>query len=1102
MQLRELYQKDITREIQGVIKVDDEHSIAQELDEYIVTEEIARHLDTFFEAYSKGLGTSRTEQMGVWLSGFFGSGKSHFLKIVSYLLDNREVNGKRAVDYFDDKINDAMLLGNIKRAGETSSDVILFNIDTKSSLENTTSKDKVLAVLEKVFNEKLGYSHINFVADIERFLEENGKYEEFKSKFDNWSSIRSDFDFNQLEIAEKYAEVMGVSVDDANKLFDNRRDNYEVSAQTFAERVQKYIEKRGNDHHVIFLIDEVGQYIGNDGSLLLNLQSIVEELGVRTNGRAWVICSSQEAIDDVVKGVKKDDFSKILGRFDTKIKLSSTDIDEVIKQRLLAKTADGTTTLTSTYGSREAEIKNLLTFGEGGTYKATYHDAKDFAATYPYIPYQFKLLQDTYMSIREKGFAGAHLSSGARSLLGAIQETAKAHADSEIGTLVPFSAFYETVVTAIDSSIIRIFDKVELMIRDGQLEPQDKEILKTLFLLRSAQETMPTNLDNLAVLSVTNLSDNILDIKKRLADSLKRLEDRILIQRLGDNYRFLTDEEQDINREIKSQTFDPNDIATTLGEVIRGLVDTKYKYTNGRIFSLDLYMDDNKINGGTNELALRFTSAERHSVQSESMRSNNAAFVATPISIDLRSDIETAVKIEKYLRNQTGIKNDNEREKIISARRAEMEGLKEKIAADFSDVIRSATVIINGTEVEIPAREHLTTRRDLILAELVKSVYSKIEYIKAPLSRSGIKRMLTLPKMDLEDVNANIKAEDAINEYIVEQARNHVPITLESIVRDFKSAPYGFTDEDVAYIVAYLMKKELVNLVYNGETLPPTAETADILLKSANDGRITIKVRERIDNELLDSVRSLARELFNTTALGESEDEIAENLRREIDSKLEVTSGFLSKYSYGNYPGKSAVESTNTSLRELKQIRDTKDLFDTLHERQSALRTAFSQLSPVQSFFENQLPIFDRAVNAVKDYEMVSMSITVTANEVDSIREIVGMDEPYNDIPKLPALTSALEQATKDGRSELEKRAAEARKLEEERRKADVARKQAEAEGKVPAEAPKVAKPVRSGDLINKTYTIKSEADVDAMLGELRVKLLQELADNGEVKVI
>lgn len=1102
MQLKDLYKKDITREIQGVIKVDDEHSIAQELDEYIVTDEIAKHLDTFFDAYGKGLGTSRTEQMGVWLSGFFGSGKSHFLKIVGHLLDNREVNGKKSVDYFDEKINDAMLLGNIKRAGDTSSDIILFNIDTKSSLENTSSKDKILAVIEKVFNEKLGFSHINFVADIERHLEEKGKYDEFKSKFDDWSSMRSDFDFNQYDIAIKYAEVMGISADEANSIFDNRRDNYQVSPESFAERVQGYIEKRGNDHHVVFLIDEVGQYIGNDGSLLLNLQSIVEELGVRTNGRAWIICSSQEAIDDVVKGVKKDDFSKILGRFDTKIKLSSTDIDEVIRQRLLAKTDDGNTSLVATYNTKEAEIKNLLTFGEGGTYKATYRSAQDFASTYPYIPYQFKLLQDTYMSIREKGFAGAHLSSGARSLLGAIQETAKTHAESEIGTLVPFSAFYETVVTAIDSSIILIFDQVERMIKEGVLEPQDKEILKTLFMLRNAQETMPTNLDNLAVLSVTNLSDNILHIKKSLADSLKRLEDRVLIQKLGDNYRYLTDEEQDINREIKNQTFDPNDIATTLGEVIRGTVDTKYKYSNGRVFSLDLFMDTNKINGGTNELALKFTTSELQSVQSESMRSNNAAFVITPLSIDLRNDIETAVKVEKYVRNQAGIKNDSEREKIIAARRTEMEGLKEKISADFADLVRSAAVVINGTEVDIPARESVATRRDLILEELVKSVYTKIEYIKAPCSRSNIKRLLTLPKMELEVATANAKAEDAINEYVIEQARNHTPVTLESAVRDFKSAPFGFTDEDVAYIIAYLMKTELVNLVYNGTSLPPTADTADILLKSANDGKITIKVRERIDSQLLDSIRSLARDIFETTALGDTEDAMAESLRREIDTKLETTSAYLQKYNYQAYPGKQVVESAAANLRELKQIRDTKELFETLNTKQADLRSVFDGLKPVSSFFEHQVAIFDRATKAVQDYDFVSSSITVSSPEVATIREILTNDSPYGDIPKLSQLTSAVEQAVKDGRTQLDERADEARKLDEQRRQAEAERRRAEAEGREVAEVPRVAKPVRSGDLIRRSYDIKSEADIDTMLAELKQRLLQELADNGEVKVI
>lgn len=1102
MQLKDLYKKDITREIQGVIKVDDEHSIAQELDEYIVTDEIAKHLDTFFESYSKGLGASRTEQMGVWLSGFFGSGKSHFLKIVSHLLDNREVNGKKAVEYFDDKIHDAMLLGNIKRAGETSTDVILFNIDTKSSLENTTNKDAILAVIEKVFNEKLGFSHINFVADIERHLQEKGKYDEFKAKFDDWSSIRSDFDFNQYEIAEKYAEVMGMSADEANKIFDNRRDTYQVSPESFAQRIQEYIEKRGNDHHVVFLIDEVGQYIGNNGSLLLNLQSIVEELGVHTNGRAWVICSSQEAIDDVVKGVKKDDFSKILGRFDTKIKLSSTDIDEVIRQRLLAKTDDATTSLVSTYNTRQAEIANLLTFGEGGTYKATYRSAQDFAETYPYIPYQFKLVQEVFMTLRRQGYAGSHLSSGARSLLGAIQETAKKRTDSEIGTLVPFYDFYDTVVTSINSSFIRTFDEVKSMIKTGDLEQQDEEILKTLFMLRGSQETLPTNLDNLAVLSVTNLSDNILDIKKNLADSLKRLEDRVLIQKLGDNYRFLTDEEQDINREIKNQIIDPNDRYAMLGEVIRGKIETKYQYTNGRPMSVSLFMNDNKINGGSNELALKFTSNEIQSVQSESMRLSDTAFVITPLSIDMKNEIDTTLQIEKYIRSQAGIKNDPERDKIIAARRTEMEGLKEKISEDFADIIRSATIVINGTEVDIPARESVATRRDLILEELVKSVYTKIEYIQKPSNRSDIKRLLTLPKMELEVATANTKAEDAINEYIVEQARNHVPVTLESIVRDFKSAPFGFTDEDVAYIVAYLMKTELVSLIYNGTTLAPTADTADILLKSANDGKITIKVRERIDNQLLDTVRSVARDLFDTTALGDTEDAMADSLRREIDTKLEATTAYLQKYNYASYPGKSVVETVNALLRELKQIRDTKDLFDALDDKQNDLRAAFDAYKPVVSFFEHQVPIFDRATKAVQDYDFVSSSITVNSPEVAQIRDIVAKDSPYGDIPKLAPFTSAVEQAVKTGRDELQKRADEARKLEDERRKAEEDKRQAEAQGQVVMDAPRVAKPVRSGDLINRTYSLKSEEDVDAMLGELRQRLLQELADNGEVRVI
>ena len=159
--LKKLYAKDIEREIQGVIKVDDESYIGQELEEYVVTEELLKHFNSFFSAYNTGINTN-TEKMGVWISGFFGSGKSHFLKIVSYLLENKLVNGKAAVDYFDDKIEDKMLLADIKRAGNISTDVILFNIDSKTENSNGT-KDRILDVFERLHTPSFGINPIKFI---------------------------------------------------------------------------------------------------------------------------------------------------------------------------------------------------------------------------------------------------------------------------------------------------------------------------------------------------------------------------------------------------------------------------------------------------------------------------------------------------------------------------------------------------------------------------------------------------------------------------------------------------------------------------------------------------------------------------------------------------------------------------------------------------------------------------------------------------------------------------------------------------------------------------------------------------------------------------
>ncbi len=142
MKIQTLFERPISRPINGVVKADqlDNDSVWQELDEFVVTRELAQHLRQFFSVYCDALAHPSdpdvTGKVGVWVSGFFGSGKSHFIKVLSYLLRNRththDGQSKRAVEFFESKITDAMLLGDIKRAVAADTDVVLFNIDSKA----------------------------------------------------------------------------------------------------------------------------------------------------------------------------------------------------------------------------------------------------------------------------------------------------------------------------------------------------------------------------------------------------------------------------------------------------------------------------------------------------------------------------------------------------------------------------------------------------------------------------------------------------------------------------------------------------------------------------------------------------------------------------------------------------------------------------------------------------------------------------------------------------------------------------------------------------------------------------------------------------------
>ena len=448
MNIRDMFFKEIDRDIKGVIKVgqSDDENIFQELDEYVVTSELEKYMDRFFAAYKRGV-ESRTDKMGVWISGFFGSGKSHFLKILSYILSNKVVMDDKgqshaASSFFLEgvKVENESLKKKISEVSGWSDDVdvILFNIDSKSATDSKMNKEAVKDVFMKVFNDYLGYcGSIPFLADFERKLDNDGRYEEFKTKFEeingsSWVESREDFYFIQDEIMETVVSLGIMSENEARNWTENAQSSYSLSIDKFAEYIRKYCESKGKDHHVLFLVDEIGQYIADDSKLMLNLQTVTEDLGTACKGNAWIIVTSQQDIDSITKTMGED-FSKIQGRFDTRIALSSANVDEVIRKRILYKKDTATVILKDLYGSHEFDIKGNITFSEGTPEMPLYADADEFAEVYPFIPYQSKLLGNVLTSVRQYSSSGKHLADGERSMLALFKEAAQKYENEREG---------------------------------------------------------------------------------------------------------------------------------------------------------------------------------------------------------------------------------------------------------------------------------------------------------------------------------------------------------------------------------------------------------------------------------------------------------------------------------------------------------------------------------------------------------------------------------------------------------------------------------------------------------------------------------------------
>jgi hypothetical protein len=1034
MQIKDMFAKKIDREIQGVIIVGqgEETNVSQELEEYVVTRELQKHFADFFSAYKKGI-VGTTPKMGVWISGFFGSGKSHFLKILSYLLENKQVGDKQALDYFveDKKIVDPMVLADMKLAAETPTDVVLFNIDSKSESTSKQNKDAIVNVFLKVFNEMQGFcGSMPHVADLERKLSEAGRFDEFKKTFeevygDPWEDSRQDFDFIQDSVVEALAEMDFMKESSARNWCEKAVEPYQISIEDFAKRVKVYIDRQGKNHHVVFLVDEIGQYIGDDSKLMLNLQTVTEELGKECMGKAWVIVTSQQDIDSITK-VKGNDFSKIQGRFDTRLSLSSANVDAVIKKRILDKTDTAAESLRVLYEQKATILKNLIVFNDG-VEKKLYSSAQDFAEVYPFVPYQFNLLGSVLTSIRTHGASGKHLSEGERSMLALFKESAAALKDREMGTLIPFHRFYDALENFLDHSHRGVISKAY---DNSYINPERKDkdvfavnVLKTLFMIKYVLE-IESNIDNITSLMIENIDDDRIELKGRVEEALKVLMRQMLVQKNGNLYVFLTDEEQEINNEIEKENVEMPEVITKIAEMIFEDIfsDKKYRHPafNGRYaFGFNQAVDDRpyKANqtydlglriltpwydGGTDDATLRMMSGQGKEV-----------LVLLPNDDEFLTEMRVYLKIERFLRKNTATQLAKY-ETIKEAKRVEMRERNANAKLFLKEALQEATIYVNGDVARISSKD-VTNRIHEAIGRLVQTVYHKLSYIDTAMGEAEIRKLFRSTNqmsLGLEDgAESNTHALDDVQAFIATNSRNHMKTSMKTVKDRFMKAPYGFVEDDVHWLVARLFKRGDLAFTVNGESVTLNNKSEEDILnfitKKAFAEKLLMEERTRVSDKDKKAVRDVTKEVFHVSLAAEDEDSMMKTFQSYARKTIAEMEKLEVHYNQFSYPGKKVLESGKQLMLSVLQIQSPLDFFGTIAEKRDDFYDFAEDYDPVKSFFSGeQRPIFQRTLKLLAIYDDSKTYIVEEDLEgiVQQMRTIVQQEKPYGNIPKLPDL--------------------------------------------------------------------------------------------------
>ena len=867
MDMKGLYAKDIFRSIDGVIKADDVSKVASEVDEYVMTSEIRSGLSRIVDVWNQVDAPSN----GVWIAGFFGSGKSHLLKMLSYLLGeqagSQPLTREEVECAFERKVaGDETTIADLKRSLHTPTRAVLFNIDAKDDKSTRERGSAMIEVFYKVYFEARGlYSKDLGVGALERDLEDRGELARFREAYQEeaghtWEVGRVNTVFSEALVSRALARL-GHQVDQP---FRSYREQMNLSAEAFAQDVASWLDRQGPHQRIAFFVDEVGQFIGDDSQLMLNLQTITEQLATHCSGRAWVFVTSQEELSGIMEQMderQSKDFSKIQGRFAITVNLSTEEVTDVIARRLLTKSEQGAEELDTMWQRLGAGFPSMFRFPEGTKKYDNYRTRDSFVAKYPFVDYQFEMFTQAMRGLSDNDlFTGRHSSVGARSLLGVCQQIAQELTDDELGTVASFDRFYDGIAAMLKSDVK---DNIGRAAHDSRTsDPFTMSVLKVLLLVRYV-DSFHAYPRNIAVLLRRSLDQDATDLEERVKRALHILSDQVYVQRQADGtYAYMTNEEKEVRREISQIIVESREVTDLVRADIRKHVGTSatsfvYPGTNRRM-GVSLFVDGRREQAEPLVISV-FTpqsSLDEEGIRHESVVRRDTLSLGLGVSSEILEDVRVFCQTEEYVKRQAGAASGL-RKRIILTHKEDNDQRRRVIGEAVKDALMRASLFVDGQEVKTGTAEEPKDVIALGLTRLAQQVYPRIEDAKplATVKDGQVASFLRDQEDSTLDVDPGVDiAQRLAGECVqwVEQTRvlNGQNVFVKNAIEYYGQAPFGWDKNAVLAIVATALRLELLEALENDRPLART-ELEGALRDVNRQGRVLLQKKKHLDRAAL-----------------------------------------------------------------------------------------------------------------------------------------------------------------------------------------------------------------------------------------------------------